>query len=167
MPGLLESVLLKPWQATVHTRLQQTLLNTHWPLSWPHCSLILGPSAHKVVSVPSKRLFPLSCGSSVTKPTGLQNQIRWEFSVPLLGPQGGESVLGPRNFITVRGLLWDNCSLVYWLSVSKTFRNQERIAKREVDSNTSLPQQTRETLNRQPNSTPKAAGETIFKNPNS
>ena len=31
-------------------------------------------------------------------------------------------------------------------------------AKREVDSNKSLPQQTRKTSNRKPNSTPKAAG---------
>ena len=37
--------------------------------------------------------------------------------------------------------------------------------KREVYSNTTLPQETRNTLNRQPNFTPKTTGKKEFKNP--
>ena len=33
--------------------------------------------------------------------TGLQSQITWGFSVPLLNPQFGKSVLGPRTFAIV------------------------------------------------------------------
>ena len=33
-------------------------------LLWGHCSLLLGPGAHKVLFVPSKSLFPQSCVSS-------------------------------------------------------------------------------------------------------
>ena len=54
--------------ATADLRLHQRLLDTHeqvWvSLMWDHCSLLLGPGVHKVLSVPSKSLFPLSCVSS-------------------------------------------------------------------------------------------------------
>ena len=33
-------------------------------LFWGHCSFLLGPSAHKVLFVPSKSLFPQTCVSS-------------------------------------------------------------------------------------------------------
>ena len=33
--------------------------------------------------------------------TGLQNQVPWGFSVPLPDPQVGNSVVGPRTFLTV------------------------------------------------------------------
>ena len=36
-------------------------------LLWHHCSVLLDPGAHKVLFVPSKSLFPQSCGSSVIK----------------------------------------------------------------------------------------------------
>ena len=39
------------------------------------------------------------------------------------------------------------------------------ISRREVYSNTTLPQEIRKTLNRQPNSTPKATGKRRKKNP--
>ena len=39
-------------------------------------------------------------------------------------------------------------------------------AKRDIDSNTILPQQTRKTSNRQPNSIPQAAGKIRLQNPN-
>ena len=46
----------------------QRLLDTHGSdsvsLLWAHCSFLLGPGAHKVLLVPSKSLFPQSCGSS-------------------------------------------------------------------------------------------------------
>ena len=41
----------------------------------------------------------------------------------------------------------------------------ESSSKREVYSNTILPQETRKTLNRQPNFTPKATGKRRTKNP--
>ena len=36
-------------------------------LLWGHCSFLLGPGEHKVLFVPSKSLFPQSCGSSIIK----------------------------------------------------------------------------------------------------
>ena len=40
-------------------------------LLWGHCSFLLGPSAHKVLFVPSKNLFPQSCVSSGGSMVGL------------------------------------------------------------------------------------------------
>ena len=40
-------------------------------LLWGHCSFLLGPGAHKVLFVPSKRLFPQSCVSSGGSIVGL------------------------------------------------------------------------------------------------
>ena len=105
LPVLLYSVPLTLQLATVKPRLHWRLLDTHrqvWlSLLWGHCSFLLAPGAHKVLIVPSKSLFPQSCGSSITKfPTGLQSKIPWEFSVPLLDPQVGKSV-GPSSFATV------------------------------------------------------------------
>ena len=71
MPALLYSVPLTLPQATVNPRLCQRILDTHrqaWvSLFWEHCSFLLSPGAHKVLFVPSKSLFPQSCGSSVIK----------------------------------------------------------------------------------------------------
>ena len=47
----------------------------------------------------------------------------------------------------------------------KTYGTQQNISKREVYSNTILPQETRKTLNRQPNFTPKPNGKRRTKNP--
>ena len=62
MPGLLYSVPLTPWQATVNPHLCQRLLNTHrqvwFSLLRGHCSFLLGPGGHKVLFVPSESLFP-------------------------------------------------------------------------------------------------------------
>ena len=61
LPGLLLPVPLTPWQATVDTHLHQRLLDTHrqvWlNLLWGHCSILLGPGAHKVLFVPSKSMM--------------------------------------------------------------------------------------------------------------
>ena len=38
---------------------------------WGHCSLLLGPGVHRVSFVPSKSLFPQSCGSSCGSLVGL------------------------------------------------------------------------------------------------
>ena len=58
-------------QATANPRLCWRLLDTHrqvWvSLLWGHCSFFLGSDACKVLFVPSKSLFPQSCGSSVIK----------------------------------------------------------------------------------------------------
>ena len=61
LPALLLSVLLVTQQATVNPWLHQRFQNTHrqvWlsPL-WAYCSCLLGPGAHKVLFVPSKRLW--------------------------------------------------------------------------------------------------------------
>ena len=51
------------------------LLDTHrqvWvSLLWGPCSFLLGPGAHKVLSVHSKSLFPQSCVSSGSSMVGL------------------------------------------------------------------------------------------------
>ena len=55
-------------QATVFPRLRRRLHRQVWlSVSWGHCSFLWGPGAHKALSVPSKNLFPQSCGSSVIK----------------------------------------------------------------------------------------------------
>ena len=71
IPGLLYSVPLTLWQATVGLHLCWSLLDTHkevlLSLLWGHCCFLLGPGAHKILFVPSKSLFPQSYGSSVIK----------------------------------------------------------------------------------------------------
>ena len=71
MHALLHSVPPTLQQATPNPHLCQRLLDTHrqaWvSLFWGHCSFLLSPGAHKVLFVPSKSLFPQSCGSSVIK----------------------------------------------------------------------------------------------------
>ena len=76
--------------------------------------LFPGPGVHKVLFVPSKNLFPQSCGSSVIKSHCLQSQIAWGFSVPLPDPQIGKFVVGPRTFLTLREFLWYNHSATRW-----------------------------------------------------
>ena len=60
----LQQVTTNPW-------LRPRLLDTHrkiWvSLLWRHYSFLLGPGAHKVLFVSSKRLFPQSCVSSIIK----------------------------------------------------------------------------------------------------
>ena len=62
-------------QATASPHSHQRLLDTHgqvWvSLLWGHCSFLLGPGARKVLFVPSKSLFPLSCVSSGGSMVGL------------------------------------------------------------------------------------------------
>ena len=62
---------LTSWQATVNPCLRWRLLDTHrhvrLSLLWGNCSFLLRPGAHKVLFVPSKCLFPQSCGISVVK----------------------------------------------------------------------------------------------------
>ena len=81
-------------------------------LLWHHCSFLLGPGTHKILFVPSKRLFPQSCGSSVIKFHWPSKSNSLRFSVPLPDPQIGKSVVGPRTFTIMWELLWYNCSPV-------------------------------------------------------
>ena len=111
--GLLYSVLLTLWQATVGLHLFWRLLDTHrqvWlHLLWGHCCFLLGPSAHKILFVPSKSLFPQSYGSSVIKSHWPPKSNSLWFSVPLLDPQIEKSVVSPRPFLTVFCSLWVIC----------------------------------------------------------
>ena len=60
--------------------------------------------------VPSKSLFPQSCGSSIIKFCWPSKSNSWGFSVPLWDPRVGQSVTGPRTLATVEELLWYSCS---------------------------------------------------------
>ena len=52
-------------------------------LLWGHCSFLLGPGAHKVLFVPSKRLFPQSCVSSGGSMVGLiVNSSKRAYTIP-------------------------------------------------------------------------------------
>ena len=63
MHTLLHSVSPTLQQATVSPHLCQRLLDMHgqvWvSLLWGHCPFLLGPSAHKVLFVPSKSVSPV------------------------------------------------------------------------------------------------------------
>ena len=71
MHALLHSVPPNLQQVTSDPCLCQRLLDTHgqvWVSLFSQCSFLLGPSAHKVLFVPSKSLFPWCClgyGSSM------------------------------------------------------------------------------------------------------
>ena len=68
MHALPYSVPLTLQQATTDPHLCQGLLDTHrhvWlSFLWGDCSFLLHPSAHKILFVPSKSLFPQFCVSS-------------------------------------------------------------------------------------------------------
>ena len=105
LPGRLQSESLSPWQATVNPCLCWRLLDTHrhvWlSLLWGNCSFLLHSGAHKVLFVPSKCLFPQSCGISAVKSHWPSKSNSWGFSALLLDPQVGKSVVGPKTFATV------------------------------------------------------------------
>ena len=75
MDTLLHSVPPTLQQPTTDQCLHWRLLDVHrqvWvSLLWGHCSFLLGPGAHKVLFVPSKRLFPQSCVNSHSSMVGL------------------------------------------------------------------------------------------------
>ena len=101
LPGLLYSVPLIPQPGTVDPRLCWRLLDTHrqiWlSLLWGHCSFLLGPSAHKVLFVPSKHLFPQSCGSSVIKSHWPSKSNSLGVFSPFAGSPGWGCVVDPRT----------------------------------------------------------------------
>ena len=112
--------------ATADPCLHWRLLDTHrqvWvSLLWGHCSFLLGFGEHKVLFVPSKSLFPQSCGSSTIKSNGLQTHISWEFSVPLPDPQVGKSVGCLRTFLTVQEFILYNFCAVCGSSTQRLYR---------------------------------------------
>ena len=67
---------------------------------------------YKVFLCPLRVCLPSPVKVLQSNPTGLQNQIPWGFSVPLLDPQVWKSVVDPRTCTKVRELLWCNCSPV-------------------------------------------------------
>ena len=122
MHTLLCSVSLTLQQATVDSglhwrppghsqaRLAQSLL----------ILILLAPGAHKALSVPSKSLFPQSCGCSVIKSHWPPKSNCLRVLSHFAGYPGWESVVGPRTFLTVQEFIWYNCSSVcgssaWWL----------------------------------------------------
>ena len=68
-----------------------SLLDTHRQvcvsLLWGHCSFLLGPGVHKVLSVPSKSLFPQSCISSGSSMLGLMaTSSKRAYAIPRSAP---------------------------------------------------------------------------------
>ena len=103
-PGLLYSVPLNPWQATVDPRPCRRLLDTHrqvwFSLLWGHCSFLLGPGVHKVLFVPSKGLFPQSCGICVIKSHWPPKSNSLGVLSPLARSLGWEICCGSTNFLS-------------------------------------------------------------------
>ena len=87
-------------QATADPHLHWKVLETHgqaWVnLLWGHCSFLLGPGAHKVLSVPSKSLFLQSCvsfGSSMAE-LMMTSSIR-AYAIPMFAaPRAPAPVAG-------------------------------------------------------------------------
>ena len=121
LPGLLLSIPLTLWQATVGPCLCWRLPNTHreaWlSLLWGHCSFLLGPGAHMVLSFPSKSLFPQSCGSFIIKSHWHSKSDSLETPSPFARSQVWKPVVGPRTFAIAWELLWRNYSPVCGSSV--------------------------------------------------
>ena len=65
-------------QPCLHWRLLVTHGQVWVSLLWGHCSFVLGPRVHKVLFVPSKSLFPQSCGSSGGSMVGLMSNLLQE-----------------------------------------------------------------------------------------
>ena len=88
---------LTPQQATVNPHLCWRLLDRHrqvWlSLLWGHCSFLLAPGAHKVLFVPSKSLFPQSCGISVIKSHWPPKSNSLGILSPFVGPPGWASLV--------------------------------------------------------------------------
>ena len=115
-PGLLYPMPLITQQATVDPRLCWRLPDTHravWlSLLWGHCSFLLDPGVHKVLFVPSKSLFPQSCGSSVIKSYLPSKSNSLGILSPFAGSPDWEICCGSQNFFTIQEFIWYNCSAV-------------------------------------------------------
>ena len=88
-----------PWQATVdpHPCLE-TPGHSQASLAQSlggHCSFLLGPGGHKILFVPSKSLFPQSCGSSVVKSHWPSKSDSLGMLSPFAGSPGWGICCGP------------------------------------------------------------------------
>ena len=74
----------------------------HWQvwlsLLWGHGSFLLAPGAHKVLFVPSKSLFPQSCGSSIMKSHWPPKSNSLGVLCPFARSPGWEICCGSYNF---------------------------------------------------------------------
>ena len=99
LPGLLYSVPLNHWQATVDPHLCWGFLDTYrqvWiSLLWGHSSFLLCPGAHKVLFVPSKHVLLQSCGISVIKSCWSSNSNSLGVLSAFAGSPGWENCYGP------------------------------------------------------------------------
>ena len=120
LPGLLLPVPLTLWQATVNPPVHWRILYTHrqvWlSFLWSYCSFLLGPGAHKILLVPSKSLFPQSCGNSVIKSHWLLKSDSLRIPSPVARSQVRKFVVGP----TARTSLV-NCSPACGLSARQLY----------------------------------------------
>ena len=98
LPGL-QPEPLSLWQATADPCLCRRHSSTHrqvWlSLLWGHCSFLLGPGAHKILSVPSNCLFPQFCGSSVIKSHWLSKSHSLGVPSPFARSPGWGICCGP------------------------------------------------------------------------
>ena len=99
LPGLLLSIPLTLWQATVDLCLCRRPRDAHrqvWlRLLCGHCSFLLGPGLHKVLFVPSTSLFSQSCGSFVIKSHWSSKSNSLGILSPFAGFSGWEICFGP------------------------------------------------------------------------
>ena len=118
------SVPLTMQQATTDPRLHRRLLDTHgqvWvSLLRGHCSLLLGPGAHKVLFVPSKILFLQSCVSSGGSMVGLMvTSSKRAYAIPrsavLRAPALQQATVDPylcrRHWNTQRQVWFSLCGI--------------------------------------------------------
>ena len=112
-------VMTASFQRTVAFRPHGRLLSTQastgesWTLTGKPASVtrgvtsfFLGPGAYEVLFVPSKSLFPQSCGSSVIKSHWPPKPNSRGVLSPFAGSPGWGIWCGSWNFATVQELLW-------------------------------------------------------------
>ena len=129
--------------ASTHRGSQHCCIQCPWPCSRPlsthdstgDCSqanlvqslvgsLLLSPGswcAQGFVNALQEFVSPSLVEVLLSKPADLQSQIPWGFSVPLLDPQVGKSVVGPIIFTIVGELLWYNWSPVCGLPTGQLY----------------------------------------------
>ena len=95
MHTLLHSVPPTLLQAPANICLDWRFLYTHvqiwFSLLWGHCSFLLGPGVHNVLSVPSKSLFPQLCVSSGSSMVGLMaTSSKRAYAKPITVKEGVE-----------------------------------------------------------------------------
>ena len=114
-----------PQHAIVNPRFRQRLLDTHrqvWvSLLCGHCFFLLAPGAHKVLFVPSKSLFPQSCGSSTIKSQWPPNSHFLRVLSPFARSPGWAICCVSRAFLTVQEFIWYNFCAVCGSSTQQLY----------------------------------------------